>query len=68
MARGRSPWLNWLGVSLRRGVSWSGIDGPAWLRPTRRVVYPAELAARKGVLELDADGITTVGDFRVVPW
>ncbi len=68
MARGQSPWLNWMGVALRGGVRWEGVDSPLWLRPFRRVVYPPELEGNAGVFELDDDGITGLGDFRVVRW
>lgn len=68
MARGQSPWLHWIGVALRDGVTWGGVQAPSWLRPTRRVVYPARLADNGGVFELDRDGITTLEDFRLVPW
>lgn len=68
MARGQSPWLNWIGVARRGGVRWEGDESPLWLRPTRRIEYPPELADSAGVFELDRDGITTLGDFHVVRW
>jgi hypothetical protein len=57
-----------MGVALRGEVRWEGVDSPLWLRPARRVVYPSELEGNAGVFELDDDGITGVGDFRVVRW
>ena len=68
MARGQSPWLHWMGVALRSGVRWEGVDSPLWLRPVRRVIYPAELTDDAGTFTLDEDGITTLGDFRVARW
>ena len=68
IARGQSPWLNWMGVALQSGVRWEGVDSPLWLRPIRRVVYPTELTDDAGTFTLDDDGITTLGDFSVTRW